>query len=510
MSNSNDANKAVPGAEFSKLRAVFWPIKNEETKKFLPMAFMLCGILFNYSLLRITKDTLVVTTCGAELISALKLWGVLPSAVLFMIAYTKLVNLFDKRKVFHYIVSFFVSFFLLFTLVLFPMAKYITPDLSSWVLAAPSMRWTIYILQYWYISLFYIMSELWGAGVISLLFWQFANDITPVLQAKRFYAMFGFIGNVGLILSGWLVQAVRKLDPIFATQVVVGTVIIVAILVMVVYEWMQRNVLTDKTLYDPDEMEGSKKSKGKKPKLSIGESFKYIFSSRYIGLIAALVICYGISVNLVEGVWKALIRVQFPQANDYRAFMGSLQMWTGIATIVCMLIGANILRVFGWYTGAMLTPLMTLITGGAFFLFGSMRETFAPFFASIGTTVLMASVMFGLIQNVMAKSTKYSLFDSTKEMAYIPLDSELKTKGKAAVDVVGGRLGKSGGAVVQWALLLIPGAELATNLLPITGTIFAIITVLWCIAVYFLRKDFDKLTSEQAAEKAKKATEEPA
>ena len=78
-----------------------------------------------------------------------------------------------------------------------------------------------------------------------------------------------------------------------------------------------------------------------------------------------------------------------------------------------------------------------------FFSLNLFPAFFAPITARIGTTPLMLAVMVGAAQNILSKGAKYSLFDPCKEMAYIPLDQESKTKGKAAVDVIGNPLGKS-------------------------------------------------------------------
>ena len=89
------------------------------------------------------------------------------------------------------------------------------------------------------------------------------------------------------------------------------------------------------------------------------------------------------------------------------------------------------------------TPATLLITGVAFFALCLAGNTFAPFLAACGTTPLMLAVVVGALQNIFSKSAKYSLFDPCKEMAYIPLDAEQKTKGKAAVDVIGNPLGSA-------------------------------------------------------------------
>ena len=50
---------------------------------------------------------------------------------------------------------------------------------------------------------------------------------------------------------------------------------------------------------------------------------------------------------------------------------------------------------------------------------------------------------------VFSKGAKFSMFKPAEEMVYIGLDEESRTKGKAAIDVVGAQTGKSGGSVLQ-------------------------------------------------------------
>lgn len=71
-------------------------------KKILPLGLMLFCILFNYTILRDTKDVLVVTApnSGAEIIPFLKTYVNLPSAIGFTLLYSSLCNRFPADKVF--------------------------------------------------------------------------------------------------------------------------------------------------------------------------------------------------------------------------------------------------------------------------------------------------------------------------------------------------------------------------------------------------------------------------
>ena len=100
----------------------------------------------------------------------------------------------------------------------------------------------------------------------------------------------------------------------------------------------------------------------------------------------------------------------------------------------------------------------------------------------------------GGAQNVLTKSTKYAFFDSTKEMAYIPLDEQTRRTGKAAIDGVGGRLAKSSGATINMILIAILGTIEAIT--PYVAVITIGVTLIWIIAVFALNKRFVALTSK--------------
>ena len=468
------------------------------------MFIMFLCISFNYTILRDTKDTLVVTSSGAETIPFLKVWGVVPAAIIFMLVYAKLSNILSKENLFYAAIAPFLVFFALFVYYFYPYRESLHPTTSADYLQSilpVGLGGLVACYRHWTFSLFYILSELWGSAVLSLMFWGFANDIMRVTEAKRFYTLLGLGANIALLISGPAIvyfSDIRATLPpdVDAWQVtlnyLMSMVVGAGVLIIAIYWWMNRNVLNDPRFYDPTE---EKKPKKAKAKMGVFESFAYLAKSKYILSIAIVVIAYGICINLVEVTWKGQLKLQFPNANEYNAFMGKFSTVTGAVTIVMMFIGGWVIRKKGWGFAAAVTPIVLFLTGAGFFGFVIFRDNLAGFIAALGTTPLMLAVLFGMAQNIMSKSTKYSLFDPTKEMAYIPLDQESKVKGKAAIDVVGARLGKSGGSFIQQGLLLVFGTISAIT--PYVAVAMVVCIVAWMFAVRSLSSQFNALTNEK-------------
>lgn len=498
------------GSEFGKLRRIFFPLYTYELKKAIPMGLMFFCILFNYTCLRNIKDSLIVTGPGsdAEVIPFLKGYCVTPAAIIFMLLYAKASNIFSNEHLFYATLTPFIVFFGAFAYLIYPNLNVLHPSaetVAAWREACPGfMYWPIAIIGNWSYSLFYILAEIWGAALLSLSFWQFANQITKTSEAKRMYAFFALMAQLSVLFSAWAGEHFSNIrnsvpEGVDPWQVslnwLMGIVVVLGILCMMIYRWIYTHVLTDKRFYDKPELPGNNKKN--KKKMPLMQSFKVIFTSPYLGLIAALVICYGVSVNLAEGLWKKQIGMQYKNPNDYNTFMNNFTLYGGILSMIMLIVGGNILRVCRWFTAAIVTPVVLCSLGAMFFLFVIFREPLTPMLESFGTTPLFCAVIFGALVVMASKAVKYALFDLTKEMAYIPLDEDMKVKGKAVVDVVGGRFGKGGGAWIQSLLLLIPGASYFT-IAPYTCLIFLAICFLWMLAVKSLSKRVEAISQKNA------------
>lgn len=517
------SSKESAPAEFTGWRAALWPIHGYELKKFLPLAFIMFCLLFNYTILRDTKDTLVVNSAGAGAITFLKLYCVTPAAILFVIVYAMMTQYMKRETVFYAVVMPFIIFFAAFAF-LYPHLGSLHPSAET-VLhlqqTYPNLSGFIDIYAYWAYSIFYVLAEIWGSAMIALMFWQFANHIVRMGESKRFYGLFAVVGNVALILSGQVVGfSSGSIQKFFASKeqawevsvyILMGAVVAFGILAMAIYRWMHTNVLTDKKFFDPEEQVVKKK----KEKPSLLESAKLVFTSPELGLIAILIMAYGITINLVEVQWKHQLGLWYAgDKGGYNWFMGQFSTVTGIITILFgLFLGSNILRRVSWFKAAIITPIIIGVGGSIFFGFIFSEQFVNIVMQYMSITAIAAASMLGAVIIILSKAVKYILFDSTKEMAYIPLNNELKTKGKAAVDVIGGRAGKAGGAFAQSTLLILFATKDVVAIAPIAFGVFGVICIAWFFAVKLLstKVDLAMKTRLETAKVAKEATEgEPA
>lgn len=492
----------------SNLKDIVWPIERSELKLFVPMSLMILCILFNFGALRSIKDSLVVPNIGAEVISFLKLWLVLPSTIIFTLIYVKLSNMFNYEHLFYLIVSFFLGFFLVFTYVLYPDQDFYHPDPESvqrLVGLYPHFKWFVLMASKWSYALMYVFCELWSAVVINLLFWQYANNIFDTKSAKRFYPILGMVGNIGLIMAGTVLVTFSDipmgldgeiLDKYTTEQCsvvlkpIMVTIIISGCLAMMLYRYINKHLVKTNVL----KKVSSNTHNETKTKLSVLDSVKLILKSKYIGHIVILLLCYGLAINILEGPWKARVRDLYPNTVDYINFMGKFNIWMGISCVVVALIGSNVLRKFSWRAAALITPCIISCTGIIFFVF----VIYANDIGHLGAfSPIYLAVVIGAIQNILSKSTKYSLFDSTKEMTYIPLSLELRTKGKAAVEVIGLKFGKSLGAFSQsFMFILMPTASFDSVTIYLM-LIFILIIILWVWDIRKLNQEYIKLKGDE-------------
>lgn len=495
--------------KFGIFRSIFWPVYRSEVKKVLSMLLLLFFLCVSYGVLRNLKDALILTAAhsGAEVIPFIKVWGVLPAAIGSTWVYTRLRRYFSKQSVFYIIISGFLAFFLLFAFVLYPNSESLHLEkVGAWLTAhlPEGFKGMIALIRNWTFTSFYVISELWAVVVLSVLFWGFTNDATEVNEAKRTYGLLNIGSNIAPILGGTLALTFSKpLSLSFLSSItdqwnqticqLVLLITALGIASMAIYYWINRSVVLPNAIEKQEE-----KGDGKKPHLSLRESLRYIAKSPYLIALAFIVLGYNISINITDVLWKEQLKRFFSDPNAMLEHMSMITVGIGIlATIGGLLFSIMVTRL-GWTFTAIITPFVMTVLAIGFFTFLFCGNALMAFSSAIfGLTPFAMTVYCGSIQNCLSKASKYSVFDASKELAFLPLDLDSKLKGKAAIDGLGSGIGKSGSSLTYQGFILLTGSVALST--PYIAVILFVVLVAWIVSVFSLGKQFKRMTTSEEA-----------
>ncbi|KAL4419151.1 hypothetical protein ABPG77_009127 [Micractinium sp. CCAP 211/92] len=476
-------------------------------RKVLPLGLIFFVASFNLTILQNLKDAIMVTTAGAETLPFLASCVVLPASLGFFMAYGKMVEALPSRSVFYAALSPLLAFYVLFTAVLYPLHGSLHLNgfyAATAALVPQGLHGLLKVIEYWTFSLFYCASELWGSVVISVLFWSLANEVCTIDEAKTVYPLMGIAANVALVLAGsWVKFVNSNLVPAAggSTQAMlnflVGGIVCLTGVMMAAKFVLDKWCVGDYCAIDAEGGSPKSPKKKKKKKGSLGESFAVIRSSPKIMNLALLVVSYGVSHRLFEFAWKGQLRALYPTPAAYQSVLADVSIATGYCTIALMLLGKFVFQYFGWMAAAAATPSIMLLAGAGFFGLSLAANQGISVAGMDPAAMAVAGVMAGAVTQVFARSSKFSLFDPAKEMVYIEMSRDEKSKGKAAVDLLGSQIGKSGGAWLTQALLLVLGSISAS--MPVIAAAFTGVIVSWLRAVLSLGGQLNDYEQQKAA-----------
>jgi AAA family ATP:ADP antiporter len=348
-----------------------------------------------------------------------------------------------------------------------------------------------------------------------MLFWGFANEVTSVDEAKRFYAIFALGANFSGIFSGQSAQflTLQEYNPNlpFGTaaweqslNLQLGVVLILGIFIVALFRWVSTHMLKDsvrKALLQPLLAHSPVESD---IKFSLRECFSYLLKSRYMLYIATLVVAYNVVYNLADVLWTDQVKQRYPDASEFNAYINEIASITGVfATLSGLILSGNVIRRYGWTVTAMITPVLWLVTSVGIFSCMLLKDNHSYtdlLYAIFQMPVANLILAFGSAQICLGRAAKYTVFDETKEIAFIPLPKDEQRKGKAVVDGIASRFGKSGGSLTIQVLLVVCGDLLFT--IPYIAGIFLIAISLWIIAVKGLGRLVAKSIDQEQIEAA--------
>ncbi len=442
------------------LKSLWGNLSNEELKKFGLLSIIITLILGNYWMLRVLKNPFFEDFVGMEYQPYAKICSMFVVAFVVLI-YSKLVDLFDKKRLFDILCTFYAGIFIFLSFATaFPSVFSLTPDASLFGL----FTWFPGKAIGW-ISYFAFESS----SLLIALFWAFVASVTKPESAKKGYGMIVSCIQIGTIAGPALV--INFVPTVGAPAIVAFGGMIVLSIPLLVRLYMR---------IIPEELSDSAVQDNKKPKTGFLEGLKLIGTRPYVLGILIVSTIYEIIGTVLEFQMNMIAKEIFPTRDLFAVFQGKYGMSINFVALCFALLGTSFfMRKFGLRACLIVFPTIVGVV-----LLGLLGFNFT----GASSSEIMWALFFSMIA---VKGLSYALNNPTKEVMYIPTTKDIRFKAKGWIESFGGRTSKGAGSVIT--------ASFANSLsqLLLFGTLISLgIVGFWIVVANMLGKRFNRLQSE--------------
>lgn len=440
-------------------RTLWGDLTNQEFKKFGIMASALAFIICCYAMTRPLKDALLTSLVGVQWLPYAKMLSVIVS-VFVVLFYGKLVDKFEKHKLFYILCPFYsllfisLSFFASNTnLNLITENSFLYP-LISWI-PGEIVGWISYV-------------SIESSSILIALFWSFVASTTSVESAKKGYGFMFFVTEIGAIGGPLIViNFVEK----FGSPLLLGFAGVLLLIVPLIIKYFIQTIPADPTIQEV----------APKAKTGFLEGLKILTTRPYVMGIFVVSSIYEVVATILDQQMK-FIAAEFYPRDALAAFVAKNVLgFNGLALLFALVGTSFFMRKFGLRFCLIAFPSMIGIIISGILLtnnFGiSQYQIMWIFFASL----------------IVIKGLNYALNNPTKEVMYIPTSKDVKFKAKSWIDVFGNRTTKSmGSGVVATFKSSIPNLFLYGSLISLGVVGF------WIFIAFFVGKKFHRLQEDKS------------
>ena len=405
-----------PSGRLDRLLGIFSEVRAGEGGRALLMLVNIFLILVSYYIIKTVREPLILNTEVPEFLQRLGIRG--PAEVkayaaagqalvlmAFVPAYSWFASRVDRLKLNVGVTLFFVANILAFAL----SVDHGLPFLGV---------------------AFYIWVGFFSLSIIAQ-FWSYANDVYTKDAGNRLFPIIGIGMTAGSPVGAWI--AGRLFEAHVAAHVMLHLAAGLLLLTLGIYVAVNRGTR---------EAPAAGVAPATSPELGPRSGFTLVFSSRYVLLIAALLVLLNVVNTTGEYILSHLV---VERANELAAadptldrnayigaYYGSYFLWVNVVAVLLQaFVASRLVKRFGLAGVLLALPIIALGAYG---------------FVAVGATLSLVRWA-----KTAENSTDYSVMNTAKQLLWLPTTREEKYKAKQAVDSFFVRLGDLAAAFLIFA-----------------------------------------------------------